>query len=252
MLVRMRKSLTKGNKPMISFPAPKELIKLVKLAGPILFLILGELTCHMIMTKRVTSFGVLDLAAHSVLLRIYIFFGIFGESVSQTVQSFFPRLLPSSKNKNEDDTAVSVEEEEKKILNKLFRKNLWNLCFPIGLLGCGLAFFTCAYRGGFFVKDPQVLSGLEVAAPFMGSVLMLNPFNMMSDGLSMAQMQFSSIILSYASSIVALTLAMPFCSNLSHVWTSFMGFQVLRLAQRTAVAKYRNFKRGRSQPVTAT
>lgn len=252
MLVRMRKSLTKGNKPMISFPAPKELIKLVKLAGPILFLILGELTCHMIMTKRVTSFGVLDLAAHSVLLRIYIFFGIFGESVSQTVQSFFPRLLPSSKNKNEDDTAVSIEEEEKKSLNKLFRKKLWTLCFPIGLLGCGLAFFTCAYRGGFFVKDPQVLSGLEVAAPFMGSVLMLNPFNLMSDGLSMAQMQFPSIILSYVSSIVALTLAMPFCSNLSHVWTSFMGFQILRLAQRTAVAKYRNFKRWRSQPVTAT
>jgi len=250
MLVRMRKPLTKGNKPMITFPGPNELIKLIKLAGPILFLIIGELTCHMIMTKRITSFSVLDLAAHSVLLRIYIFFGIFGESVSQTVQSFFPRLM--SPKKEDDSTVSTAEEEEKQILNKLFRKKLWTLAYPIGLLGSGLAYFTCAHRGSFFVKDSQVLSGLKVAAPFMGSVLMLNPFNMMSDGLAMSQKQFASIILSYVTSIIALTLAMPFCTNLSHVWTSFMGFQVLRFVQRTALAKYRNFRDRSSQTVMAT
>jgi len=119
MLVRMRKSLTKGNKPMITFPAPKELIKLVKLAGPILFLIVGELACHMIMTKRVTTFSVLDLAAHSVLLRIYIFFGIFGESLSQTVQSFFPRLLPNK----DDEISVKIA-EKKKIIEQIIPKQI--------------------------------------------------------------------------------------------------------------------------------
>ena len=247
MFVRLKGPLTSnGKKPMFSMPKPNDLFNLVKLAGPILFLIVGELFCHLIMTKRVTTFGVLDLATHSVLLRLYIFFGIFGESLSQTVQALFPRLLPSQKKVDKE------EEETKKSLNKVFRNRIWNLSFPIGILGCLLAFVNTAYNGSLFANDAQVLSKLKLAAPFMASVLIVNPYNYVSDGLAMTQKHFTRIVLSYVTSISALYVAMPFCTNLSQVWTSFFGFQVFRYTQRTLVAKFMNFRKKKQNADVAT
>jgi len=94
--------------PFLSFPDKKSMWNLVKLAGPIFFVITGKLVCYSAMTVKATSFGVLPLACHNVMLRIFFFFTTFGDSFSQSAQTMLPQALYSQI--NNDSTEKSTVE----------------------------------------------------------------------------------------------------------------------------------------------
>jgi len=77
----------------ISFPDIKSFLSLCKLAGPIFFVMIGKLICYSATTFRANSFGMLTVAAHSIMLRIFYFLCPFGDSFSYVAQSFLPTVI---------------------------------------------------------------------------------------------------------------------------------------------------------------
>jgi Na+-driven multidrug efflux pump len=58
--------------PFLSLPDRSSLLVLVKLAGPIFFVMMAKIACYSIMTLRATGFGLVPLAAHNIMVR-YLF-----------------------------------------------------------------------------------------------------------------------------------------------------------------------------------
>ena len=79
--------------PFISFPDRKSLVSLLLLAGPMFFVMVGKINAYFAMTVRAGSFGMVALACHSVLTRIFFFLNTLGDALSQSAQSFLPGLF---------------------------------------------------------------------------------------------------------------------------------------------------------------
>ena len=77
----------------ISFPDRKSLISLLKLAGPMFFVLVGKTIGYSAMTIRAGNFGMVSLACHNVLMRVFFFFATFGDGLSHAAQTFLPGLL---------------------------------------------------------------------------------------------------------------------------------------------------------------
>lgn len=134
--------------PFLSLPDKKSMWNLFKLAGPIFFVITGKLICYSAMTVRATSFGVLSLACHNVMLRIFFFFTTFGDSLSQSAQTMLPQVLYSQDkdeidyNTNEDilkfnkntmdfdSTSIADETIQSQPKNSVFSKLKQTITFP--------------------------------------------------------------------------------------------------------------------------
>mmetsp|Transcript_17723 Transcript_17723/g.40174 ORF Transcript_17723/g.40174 Transcript_17723/m.40174 type:complete len:390 (+) Transcript_17723:1261-2430(+) len=105
LVLRLRKdqkALLDGNAPLLTLPPLSDQWKLCKLAGPIFFVMVGKVTSYSMMTLKATSHGIISLASHTVLLRVFFFFTIFGDALSQTAQSYLPRLIYGSKNESSE------------------------------------------------------------------------------------------------------------------------------------------------------
>lgn len=77
---------------MLELPSWADFTSLVRFAGAIFGIIIGKLVCYSSLTLAATKFGVTALAAHNVLLKVFFFFGTFGDSLSQSVQNFLPTV----------------------------------------------------------------------------------------------------------------------------------------------------------------
>ncbi|KAL3815390.1 hypothetical protein ACHAXA_010995 [Cyclostephanos tholiformis] len=79
--------------PFISLPDRKSLASLLLLAGPMFFVMLGKIMGYSAMTVRAGDFGMVSLACHSVMMRVFFFFATAGDAISQAAQTFLPGLL---------------------------------------------------------------------------------------------------------------------------------------------------------------
>ncbi len=66
--------------PFISFPDQESLVDLLLLAGPMFFVMVGKIMGYSAMTIRDGNFGMVSLACHNVLMRIFFFFGTIGDA----------------------------------------------------------------------------------------------------------------------------------------------------------------------------
>mmetsp|Transcript_969 Transcript_969/g.1447 ORF Transcript_969/g.1447 Transcript_969/m.1447 type:complete len:306 (+) Transcript_969:1163-2080(+) len=58
----------------------------------------GKIVGYNAMTLRANALGVVPMAAHAILLRIFFFFGTFADSISQAAQTYFPAILYGTSN----------------------------------------------------------------------------------------------------------------------------------------------------------
>ncbi len=79
--------------PFISFPDRKSLVSLLLLAGPMFFVMVGKIAAYFAMTVRAGSFGMVALACHSVLTRMFFFLNTLGDALSQSAQTFLPGIF---------------------------------------------------------------------------------------------------------------------------------------------------------------
>ncbi|KAL7572761.1 hypothetical protein ACA910_009025 [Epithemia clementina (nom. ined.)] len=77
----------------LTLPSKESLVRLASVSGPLCFNMWAKMGCYSALTLAVTNFGVVPLAAHNILMRLFFFFGCFADSLGMAAQSFLPHSL---------------------------------------------------------------------------------------------------------------------------------------------------------------
>ncbi|CAK8576615.1 unnamed protein product [Lathyrus sativus] len=76
-----------------SIPTTKEFLKILSLAAPIYLTSISKVAFFSLLIYVATSTGTQTMAAHQVMIQIYMACTVWGEPLCQTAQSFMPELL---------------------------------------------------------------------------------------------------------------------------------------------------------------
>ena len=224
------KSSHSNDIPFFSLPDKKSVVDLVMLAGPIFFIMMSKIACYSIMTMRATNFGIIPLAAHNIMMRVFFFFSCSGDSISQAAQTFFPQV------KKRDE-------------GQLLRRLLY-LAAAIGLCISNLSTTILGKFGSYLTKDASIIACMSTYAPWVGFAVFLHPFLMLVEGYIMAKRDFVFLVGMYVAT-TALHFGFTFSSISSSflgLWRAFFVFQAIRLVQLTG----RLFQKSRSDKILNT
>jgi Na+-driven multidrug efflux pump len=215
----------------VNIPNVKSFVSLAKLAGPIFFVIIGKLICYSAMTLKASDFGMMSLAAHNVMIRIFFFFCVFGDSFSLAAQSFLPAALYG------DGDEKSIQENESDISNdhkrmtKSLLKRILAMAGTMSLVNSVLSRLILTRGGSFFTNDQQILSLLSVpnrVLYMMGSVL-LHPIIMALEGSILATRDLKFLVGAYTLTMSVMLSLLEFgTSSFSGVWRALFSFQLIR------------------------
>jgi Na+-driven multidrug efflux pump len=199
--------------PFFSLPDKKSMLELFKLAGPIFFVMMGKIACYSVLTVRATGFGVVPLAAHTLMMRVFFFFACFGDSLSQSSQCFYPQVA-------------------KNLRAKLFQRLFW-LSAAVGLCNNQLSKLILNNFGRFLTKDPSVIGMMAQYSPFVGFALLLHPFIMLLEGTVLAKRDLIFMVGMYIlTGLLHFTnVFSPFSSTFHGLWRSLFIFQCIRFVQ---------------------
>jgi Na+-driven multidrug efflux pump len=201
--------------PLIRLPDRKSLIELVLLSGPIFFTMVAKIACYSAMTLRCTDFGVTALASHNIMMRIFFFYGCFGDSLSQTAQTFLPVTL----------YPVKAPREFRQILGRL-------LCMAavVGVFNSQTSVWMLKHLSCHLTNDAGILQMMRDHTGWFGGAILLHPFILVCEGTVIARRDFSNLIKTY---LVTLSLHFSILKYASGsfpaVWRTFFLFQLIRL-----------------------
>jgi Na+-driven multidrug efflux pump len=202
--------------PLLRLPDRKSLLQLVLLSGPIFLVMVAKIACYGAMTLRCTDFGVTALASHNIMMRIFFFYGCFGDSISQTAQTFLPvTLYPARRPK-----------EFRQILGRL-------LCMTavVGVFNSQTSVWMLRNLSGYLTQDAGIINMMRDHTGFFGLAILLHPFIMVCEGAVIASRDFTNLLKTYA-----VTLSLHFgilkyySGSFPAVWRTFFLFQLIRLA----------------------
>jgi Na+-driven multidrug efflux pump len=201
--------------PFISIPDRKSFLAFVSLAGPISFVIMAKVACYSAMTLRCTQFGLVPLAAHNIMMRVFFFYGCFGDSMSQTAQSFMPATLYPKPSTREFQTIL---------------KRLLIIACTVGILNSQVSVWILRNLSGYLTRDVDIMMTMKNNAHFLGAALLLHPVILVLEGTVIAARDFGTLVATYM-----VTLALHFgvlqwyCGSFPAVWRTFFLFQSIRL-----------------------
>lgn len=202
--------------PFLSLPSRSAFLDLLKLSGPLFFVMLGKIACYGAMSVRATHFGVVNLAAHSIMMRVFFFFTCWGDSLSQATQSFLPRSL----------YPTPVKKDIRKIMKRL-----------VIFASCVAIFVSLASRfiltncGGYLTNDGAVIGAVAEYGKLAAMSLLLHPFILLSEGSMISTRDFRYLISSYSvTMIMHFSLLVLTCASFQDIWRVFFTFQAVRLA----------------------
>lgn len=202
--------------PFLSLPDKSSTLDLLKLSGPMFFVMLGKIACYGAMSIRATDFGVVNLAAHSIMMRIFFFFTCFGDSLSQATQSFLPRALYPK----------PIQQNIRKILKRFL---IFSTC--VGVLISFGSNWILSDMVGYLTTDKAVIETISKHSKFVTLSLLLHPFIMLTEGTLIATRDFRNLVTSYS-----VTIAMHFallalaCTSFQDIWRVLFLFQSIRLS----------------------
>jgi len=236
-------SLQKMKLPsFISLPDPKSFVSLVKLAGPIFFVLLGKIVCYSSMTLRASDFEMMSLATHNIMLRVFFFFCTFGDAFSMAAQSFLPQVLYGRNNDeskdSQDGSSSKSNDSELKAPTRRDKYRAKQLLKRILFMASGMAFSNALLTktllqqcGSFFTNDPTILSLL--ASPgrvfYMMAAVFLHPIIMALEGSILATRDLGFLVSAYGATMAILLSLLHFAtSSFTGVWRALFLFQVIR------------------------
>jgi Na+-driven multidrug efflux pump len=167
------------------------------------------------MTLRCTDFGVTALASHNIMMRIFFFYGCFGDSISQTAQTFLPVTL----------YPVRRPKEFRQILGRL-------LCMTavVGVFNSQTSVWMLKNLSGCDARC-GIINMMRDHTGFFGLAILLHPFILVCEGAVIASRDFTNLLKTYA-----VTLSLHFgilkyySGSFPAVWRTFFLFQLIRLA----------------------
>ena len=229
-----------SEKSFISLPDRKSLASLLLLAGPMFFVMLGKIMGYSAMTVRAGDFGMVSLACHSVMMRVFFFFGTAGDAISQAAQTFLPGLL-YQKTVRENELRVassSLSASNANVIDgddrnaRTLLERLLLVSSIVGIVNCISGRFIALNSGRTFTNDAALVSQMSLVSPFMGLALLFHPIAMCLEGAIIAARDSRYLVGTYVLSILLLLTQLNFiCKDFLGVWRALLLFQFLRMAQ---------------------
>ena len=239
---RWQKSDSDDKQPFISLPDLKSFVSLSKLAGPIFFVILGKIICYSAMTLRSADFGMMSLATHNIMLRVFFFFCVFGDSFSLAAQSFLPKSLYSEKQEadgtkitNGDQAAGKVSREvpmESKMKMRTLLKRVFKLASGMAIINACASKLIMVKGGAVFTNDGAILSLLRDPRRvfFIISSVFFHPIVMASEGSLLASRDLRFLVGAYGFTVPAMLCLLKYATfSFTDVWRALFSFQMLRV-----------------------
>lgn len=203
----------------------------------IFFVIVAKILCYNAMTLRCTDYGVQALAAQTILMRIWFFFGCTGDAISQTAQSFIPAAIQPTFNR--------------KTFNRIFLK-LFTIAGGLGLVSCLTSGYLLGHLGQYLTKDMGIVKLMQTYRWRLSGSLQLHVFTMLLEGTVIASRDFASLIFTYSTTLALhFSILRFFCNSFADVWRTFVIFQTTRLVLYGARV-WRSQRRQRAQKPKGT
>lgn len=201
--------------PLLSLPDRKSFIDLVKLSGPIFFVILAKIACYGAMTVRTTEFGVVPLAAENIMMRVFFIFGTFGDALSQAAQSYLPASL--------------YPKVRQKSFRKLF-KRLLVLAGVVGVTNSRVSVLILKRLGRFLANDSNIVQLMASNTLFLGLAILVHPFILIFEGAVIASRDFRTLVTTYLVTLgVHFSILNFFTNTFPGIWRTFFLFQSIRV-----------------------
>lgn len=199
----------------------KELLGLATFAGPLTLLTAIRLCQLMILTFYANMLGTVSLAAHQIIVAIYILINSIGEPLSQVNQTMLPKYL---KDGVERSSSLALELVKKVLLTGL-GLGFVQAC----LIGC-LSYFT----PWLFTTNEPVMVQMRKLAPPLFATMQLSAILFTTEGALLAGKQFSTLL---STNIIAsigmlgmMKLYIDWNYGLASIWYSYCAQQIIRIS----------------------
>ena len=229
--------------PFLSLPNREAFVSLIKLAGPIFFVLIGKIMGYSSMTIKAGSFGIAPLACHNVLMRIFFFFATFGDALSHSAQTFLPGLLYRKKlheqamptnlttANNQNSTLQSTNNGDSTNARTLL-KRLLLFSVGAGTINSLTGRYIANSAGGTFTTDSSLVALMSRASPYMGLANFIHPITMTLEGSIIAGRDAGYLVGTYVFSLVLLLSHLRYvCSHFAAVYHALLLFQIVRIIQ---------------------
>jgi Na+-driven multidrug efflux pump len=217
--------------PFWSLPDKKSLKDLLLLAGPIFFVMIGKVGCYSALTLRATGLGIVNLATHNIMMRIFFFFSCFGDSLGNAAQSFFPQV---------------AKIDRKKLIQRLLAAST-----IVGLANCLSSSLILTRFNGFLTKDVAMSQLMRQFASYVCVTELMHPFVMLMEGLVLAKRDLKFLVALYFSTSIA-HLGFVFSkwgASFGGLWQALLCFQSLRFGQ-FAIRAIQQSRKGKGSMAT--
>ena len=227
---KQQKQTDASTVPFISFPGRQAFLSLVRLAGPMFFVLVGKVMGYSAMTIRAGSFGLISLACHNILMRIFFFFATLGDGLSHAAQTFMPGLL-YQKSQIEKQGVNSNNDGDAKNARTLLKRLLF-ISTIAGLVDSFVSKYIANNAGSAFTTDASLVSLMSNVSPFMGLALFIHPITMALEGSIIAGRNLRKLLGTYVFSVLLLMSQLNFaCKQFVGVWHAILLFQAIRIVQ---------------------
>eukprot|EP00968_Pinguiococcus_pyrenoidosus_P007191 scaffold477_cov355-Pinguiococcus_pyrenoidosus.AAC.4 len=202
-------------------PSVKEAMPLLRFAGPLSIIVLTRIIGFVFMSAAAAKLGTTALAAHQVLISLFILFACFAEPLSQVGQTMLPKLF---------DKGAKGDVNASKKAKALFRTILRVGASFAGVLSIATA--AAVYFGGAIVtSDAGVISAMREACPIVVAALAGLVMAISVDGAMIASQDFAWIIRNNFAAcgvqIAAVILTQQWGWGLFGIWTAMLSRFVL-------------------------
>ena len=195
-----------------SVPSRGSLFKLATISGPLCVNMWAKMASYAALTVKATSFGVVPLAAHNVLMRLFFFLGCFADAMGLSAQAFLPpTLYPLDK--------VSF---------RAVMDRLRGVTGVVALMIGQAALFLVHQAGPFLARDGAMRAAMTSQASLLGWALFLHPLVVLSEGVAIGTRDFGNLMTSYATALAVHCFVLGSAGSFGAVWKALVLFQSLR------------------------
>ena len=214
--------------PFMSLPGRDSFRSFSLLAGPIFLIMLSRMVECWYMTTTANKFGLLSMACHNLLMRIFLFFSVFGDGVSQASQTFLPGLFVKLKKANAGSNGQHKANSSRQADTVIHQLSI--IAASLGVLISISGWYVASNAGGLFTSDVQLRSFMSTASSLMGLNLLINPLAEMLEGVVVAAGDMRYLLTARCTILAFFLGALRFhVFRLTDIWKMYLVFQSIKI-----------------------
>lgn len=211
--------------PFASLPDKDSFRSLLLLAGPIFLVMLARMIEFWHMTTGANNFGLLSTACHNLLMKVFLFFAVFADGISQASQTFLPGLFVKRRNTDSKKKRHKCSKEADKVIRRLSV-----ISVSLGVFISIVASWIVNNAGFVFTPDKQLVRLMTTSSIYMAANLLLNPLAEMLEGVMIAAGESRYLLLTRGMLMTMFLGALRMTvSRFTDIWSTLLLFQVVKI-----------------------